>query len=366
MAGKFAFKKFSELDLSDSFFDSLKADYPGTENSTGFEAWFAKKAAEGRQALVFSDDEGIGAFIFLKTEDDEPIALQGFTLPACPRIKIGTLRLAERYRGKRLGEGAIGLALWYWQKSNRQEIYVTVYPKQATLIGQLERFGFVQAGLNLDGECVYIRSNRNVDYSDPYKSFPFINPNFQKAGYLIIEDYYHDTMFPYSVLDKTLQTQVALNVANGICKIYVGSQYTKPHYQIGEPVFIYRKFNGTGTKRYKSCVTSYCIVTDVIMVKTNNQPHMTFDELINRIGNKSVFDRIDLQAKYNNERNLCVVEMLYYGYFGAGKNVNMDWLDNHGCWSIDGGYPANIQLSPDQFRQILKEGNINVPNVIIN
>jgi hypothetical protein len=59
MAGKFSFKKFTELDLSDSFFDSLKADYPGTEHSIGFEAWFAKKAAEGHQALVFHDDDGI-------------------------------------------------------------------------------------------------------------------------------------------------------------------------------------------------------------------------------------------------------------------------------------------------------------------
>ena len=46
MAGKFERKRFSEIDLNDSFFDSLKADYPGTSSSTGFEQWFTKKAAE--------------------------------------------------------------------------------------------------------------------------------------------------------------------------------------------------------------------------------------------------------------------------------------------------------------------------------
>lgn len=44
MPGKFELKKFSELDLSDRFFDSLKNDYPADENNIGFENWFKKKA----------------------------------------------------------------------------------------------------------------------------------------------------------------------------------------------------------------------------------------------------------------------------------------------------------------------------------
>lgn len=43
MAGKFYLKKFSEIDLGDSFFDPLKSDYPGNKNSTGFVEWFSKK-----------------------------------------------------------------------------------------------------------------------------------------------------------------------------------------------------------------------------------------------------------------------------------------------------------------------------------
>ena len=35
MAGRFSLKKFADINLNDEFFDSLKADYPGTENSTG-------------------------------------------------------------------------------------------------------------------------------------------------------------------------------------------------------------------------------------------------------------------------------------------------------------------------------------------
>lgn len=33
MAGNFSLKKFSDIDLNDPFFDSLKADYPGWRQS---------------------------------------------------------------------------------------------------------------------------------------------------------------------------------------------------------------------------------------------------------------------------------------------------------------------------------------------
>jgi hypothetical protein len=200
--------------------------------------WFAKKSADDSKALVFNDDDGIGAFISLKDEDEE-LVLEHDTLPAIPRLKISTLRLAPKYRGQRLGEGALGLVLWQWRRKRSQEIYVTVFEKHGTLVGLFERFGFRNVGKNPNGELIYLRSRDAVDYSDPYKAFPFINPDFQKAGYLLVEDYYHDTLFPYSELKGELQTQVGLSVANGISKIYVGKQFTKPHYQIGEPVLIY-------------------------------------------------------------------------------------------------------------------------------
>ena len=366
MAGKFELKKFSDIDIDDPFFDSLKTDYPRDANNIGFENWFVKKAQSGSTTLVFDDELGLGAFICLKDEN-EVIELVEGNLPAVPRKKISSLRLAERYRSQRLGEGAIGLALWNWQKSEFQDIYVTVFEKHDVLISQLERFGFQLVGHNLNGECVYLKSRLNIDYTDPYKSFPFINPNFNKAGYLLVNDVYHDTMFPYSELSRTFQQQVALAVANGICKIYIGAQYTRPHYQIGEPIFIYRRHTKQdGQKpRYKSCITSYCMVTDVIMVKTNNRYLMTFEDLCKRIGNKSVFDQREMLAKYQNDKNLVVIEMLYYGYFGIGHNVNNAWLSDNGFFSYD-EYPANIQVSPNQFRTILKEGDIDVSNVIID
>ena len=367
MPGKFELQKFADIDLNDTFFDELKRDYPGTATSTGFVSWFQKKSEEGRTALVFYDEEGLGAFVCIKAET-ESIALKNGILPKKQRTKISTLRIAERYRGQRLGEGAIGLVLWKWQALGHEEIYVTVFPDHDDLIGQLERFGFIRMGENADGERIYLRSRTKVDYSDPYKAFPFVNPDFKNAGYLLVNDFYHDTLFPYSELKNTLQTAVAINAANGLTKIYVGAQYTTPPYKIGEPILIYRIHTGNGQKKYKSCLTSFCIVTNVIAVKRSGRTLITFDELIQKIGNKSVFDVNELRSKYNNQTHMFVVEMLYAGYFGEGNNVNMDWLETHGYWSKSFGeiYPALIRLSADQFKSILKEGNIDVDNVIID
>lgn len=323
MAGNFSLKKFSDIDLNDPFFDSLKEDYPVGGTVKPFEVWFPEKAQEGRTALVFDDENGLGAFVCIKDET-ENIVLTDRTLPKKTRCKITTIKIAERFRGQRLGEGAIGLVLWKWKDLGWEDIYVTVFDKHDLLITQLTKFGFIKVGYNPNGEGVYLRSRNNVDYSDPYKSFPFINPDFENAGYLCVNDFYHDTLFPYSELKNTLQTSVALNVRNGLSKIYVGAQYTVPPYKIGEPIFIYRIHTGSGTKRYKSCLTSFCIVTNVIAVKRSGSHLMTFDELLAKIGNKSVYDESELQTKYNNDKNMFVIEMLYYGYFGEGHNINMD------------------------------------------
>ena len=93
---------------------------------------------------------------------------------------------------------------------------------------------------------------------------------------------------------------------------------------------------------------------------------MTFEELLQRIGNKSVFDRAELERQYNSNSTVTIIEMLYYGYFGAGNNVNMDWLERNGCWAGQGIYPTDYRLSAQQFKKVLAEGKVDVQNVIID
>lgn len=362
MAGIFSLRKFSDIDLSDPFFESLKSDYQGSDKTTEFNTWFKNKAKEGRTALVFDDDSGLGAFIAIKPES-EKIELDELTLPSIQRLKICTFLIAPRFRGQRLGEGALGLVLWKWQDYGYEEVYLTVYDSHQDLIGQLKKFGFISAG-HRDGESVYIKNRRNIDYSDPYKSFPFINPDFDESGYLVVNDYFHDTLFPYSELKRNSLPKVILDVSNGLSKIYLGSPISPLGFKAGDPVFIYRKYNGAGSTGYNSCITTFCMVKAIHTVKENGKYIMSYDEYLKIIRNKSVYQPLELEMRYNNDKNLVIIELVYYGFFGGGNNINWIWLKNNDCWG--NSHPMTVKLSHQQFNKILQEGNINVSNVIID
>jgi hypothetical protein len=363
MAGKFERKLMKDINLDDPFFDSLKTDYPGSANSTGFVEWFHKKANE--KALVFEDEDGVGAFIKLKPGEIEEIKLQdGTILPKVDRLKISTIKISERYRNRRIGEGAIGLTLWEWRDIGANEIYVTVFEKHDTLIFLLEKYGFSHVGNNLNGERVYIKDRRHLDFSDPCKAFPFLSGDIQHAGCLAIDMEYHDTMFASSELANTLQERVDISVANGLKKVYLGSPYSLG-FRVGEPVFIYRKYTGNqGKPGFKSCITTYCIATRIEKVKNAGRALMSYDQFRHMVGNKSVYDDQQLRTKYDTLTNLTLIELLYYGYFGAGNNVNWAWLKENGCWA--GTHPMNFRYTRDQIDKILQGGKVDVENVIIN
>ncbi len=365
MNGKFKLKKFSDINFDDVFFNELKEDYPGTQHSKGFVQWSMDKSREGATALVYEDIIGVAAFIYLKQEEEE-IILKSEVLPKIKRIKIGTLRISDRTRGERLGEGAISLALWKWQSDDVDEIYVTVFDKQTLLINILENFGFKLMGVNLNGERVYLKNRYNLDYSGPLTSFPYINPDFEKSSYLAINDNYHDTLFPYSELkgnDGNYHDKLAMAVTNGVKKIYIGALYDV-HFNTGEPVFIYRKYtDSTGMPKYKSCLTSICIFSEMKQVKKNFIKKISYEEFKSFVGNKTVFSEEEIKNKYEEDKNLVALELIYVCYFGAGNNVNYDWLKKAGYFE---GYPSGIKLTPTQFYDILGRARKDAKNVIIN
>lgn len=364
MAGKFERKFFSDINLNDPFFDSLKTDYPGTLSSTGFVEWFKAKASVGKQALVFEDEQGIGAFVNLKPNEAEEIKLaDGRVLPEVARLKITTIKIDERYRNRRIGEGALGLTLWEWRESRINEIYVTVFDKHASLIILLEKYGFIYVGDNLNGERVYIKDRKNIDFSDPCKAFPFLSNQIHSAGCLAIDMEYHDTMFAYSELANTLQECVDISVANGLKKVYIGSPPSLG-FTVGDPVLIYRRYTGKTGPGYKSVITSYCVVTRVEKVKENRKELYSCDQFLKMVGNKSVFKADELKRKYYESRSLTLIELLYYGYFGAGNNVNWMWLKDNDCWP--GNHPLQLQYTKSHFVKILQEGKVDVDNVIID
>lgn len=354
MVGKFSWMRFGDVNLEDVFFDSLKQDYPE------FPDWFQKKVRQGEEALVFQDLNGIGAFIYLKLEE-ESLELKDGIRPSTKRIKIGTLKLSEQHRNQRLGEGAIGVALWKWQESLTDEIYVTVFKKHALLIRLLESFGFRSIGENPRGELIYLKDRRKIDYSTPKTAFPFINSYFSKAGLLPIEEQYHDKLLPYSELKGNNSEIEEITAGNGITKVFVASPVSPVKYKVNEPLFVYRIYNGK-PKTFKSVVTSFGTVTRVKVIKANRSAFVTLDEFLNLVGNKTVFTEEELHEMYNKKNNLVILEFVYNGYFGKGNNINHFTLNQSGLFN---DHPYNVQYSAEQFKYILSLGKVDVNNVII-
>lgn len=338
--------KFSDIDINDSFFDSLKSDYDG------FNQWFKKKQMIGALAYTLKIDGNLSAFLYLKDGEKEAIPLNNKMLPLTSRIKIGTFKIDEKIGGKRLGEGAIGLALWHWFRENESEIYVTTFSKQKSLINLFEKFGFTIVGEKADdGELVLVKDKNNLDFSDPYKSFPYINPNFNYAGILTVDAQYHDQLFPYSELQGTkFKHEVITDIAgNGITKMYVSGAYSGG-YSEGEPILIYRKSSGTN-RGYKSVVTSIGTVTSCINVKSNGTLLMDVASVKEILGNKSVLSDNDLLSLMDKD-NVSIYKIIYNHYLGTGNNINWHTLHDNGMWE---DYPTSIHYSNEQFKNFVRD-----------
>jgi hypothetical protein len=348
--------KFSDIDINDSFFDSLKKDYPG------FEKWFARKSVANTPVNVLKSNGRINDFLYLKYDESESIPLTDKILDPQPRIKIGTLKISAQ--GIRLGEGAIGIALWRWFESSENQIYVTVFPKHKTLITLFEKFGFSIIGKKSDtGEYVMLRDKRNLDFSDPYKPFPYINPQFTQGGLLVVNEDFHDKLFPYSELKNTKQyeNEILTDVAgNGITKMYISGGY-EDSYQENEPVLIYRKSLAATGRGYKSVITSVATIVKKTVVKQNNETILSIDEVKKMLGNKTILNDAELK-QYFAKSTVTIYQLVYNYYFGAGNNVNWRTLKDSGFWKDR--YPSTFVYSNSEFSTFIKALHGSVANIL--
>lgn len=348
--------KFADCDINDQFFDTLKNDYPT------FCSWFKGKSESGTTAFVSKKDGRIQAFVYVKEGENEAVG----DLPPENRIKIGTFKTCSDFEGQRLGEGGIGLALWVWQRSNCNQIYLTVYPKHDDLIGLLERFGFFHAGFKGD-ELVYVKDKRTLSNDGSEKAgmitFPYIDPDFRCGVYIPIKARFHDNMFQYSKLHNTVQITEPLPVANGITKAFIATPKHIVKYRPGDFAFVYR-ISDSDNKSLKSVVTSYCTVSTVEWFKAHGKvlKGKDWNGFVKAAGNKTVYDEKELRESFSKQY-VCIITLIYNGYFGNGMNINNAWLRRNGLFDK---HPYENKLTREQVYKILREGGIDESFVTFN
>ena len=348
--------KFSELDLDDNFFDSLKIDYPG------FSEWFTKKSKE--TAFVVKNEDGIQAFLYMKTEDEDEV-YSHFTkvLKPAKRLKVGTFKITQN--GYYLGERFFRIILEHAIINKVEEIYVTIFSKseeQKKLISFLEDFGFTSYTTNKKtNEQVYIRKMNTILNTEPsLNNYPYVNRNITRNYYLIcIDSVYHTKLIPDSIIREENPKDFTSDItaANAIQKIYIGNYRINP--QPGD-IIIYYRMKPKGDRRaarFATTLTGFGIVSEA------HKHIRSFEDIDKIVSKRTVLTKKEIKTMLSNSRYGVNVLKFYDVYSFKKRPIRNFLLENNILTDAD--YPTK-KISEHDFDLILEEAKFNKNVLFIN
>lgn len=340
-------KKFSEIDLSDPFFDSLKGDY------IEFPVWFAKKSNSGDWAYVFYGDFGeIDGFLYLK---EEVGAVDDVAPPLLPmrRLKLGTLKINPH--GTRLGERFIKKVFDHAIDEGFGEIYVTVFEKHAALISLFLRYGFEVKASKASQNGVELVLVKEVfsDGKDVLERYPLVKTGGCSAYLLSLYPIWHTRLLPDSILrgeDESIVQDVSHT--NSIHKVYLAAMRGMEVLVRGDVLLIYRTSDNGGPARFRSVVTSVCVVEDY----RNINSFSTEAEFIKYCEPYSVFSLAELKNFWATKKYPHVLRFSYN--FALKKRITRHQLLTEFGFS-ESAYPGFMKISTKQLMDIVAAGGVD-------
>ncbi|WAC28247.1 GNAT family N-acetyltransferase [Ancylobacter sp. SL191] len=342
--------KFRDVDLEDPFFDSLKAQYQD------FSDWFQRKADEPTY-VIFDDSDGrVRGFLYLKIENG-PINDVEPPLPAKKRLKVGTLKVQAR--GTKLGERLLKRIFDHAILEGAQEVYVTIFDTHEALIKLFERYGFVNSAVKHtpNGDENVLVRNLDNDFIDIISSYPRFETHHKNNWLLAIYPEYHTKLFPDSILrgENPAEEQDVAHT-NTIHKVYIGKISLK-RMKRGDIVAIYRTTDRPGLARYRSVISSICIVEET----KSRSDFPTIESFVEFALNHSVFSEEELRTMYLSGERLYAVRMTYNVALPRRPNrerlLNEVGISEYPRWDFR-------PLSDGQLLRILELGELNEGFVI--
>ena len=337
-------RPFSEVDINDPFFDSLKAAY------RGFEPWFTRKAEE--LAYVGYDDDGkVRAFVYLKRENETVTDVTPPILGPC--LKVGTLKIDAH--GTRLGERFVKIIFDELRHQELSLAYVTIFREQERLISLLERYGFIADGRKGD-ELVYTR-RMPTRTGNPLFDYPVVRATGVHKWMLAIRPDFHTRLFPDSILHNESPDIIQdVPETNGIHKVYIGRMFDFPLLSPGDCLIIYRCQNArAGRPWFQSVATSLCVLEEI-------RPKGDFPneaDFLAYCKKYSVFSDAEIINQYRAPGNLHALKMTYN--FAFPRRPNLQRMVEHGAvpHPREGQYMGLLGLSDEAFSTILRLGGID-------
>lgn len=340
---------FSQIDLNDPFFDSLKTDY------AEFPQWFAKKAQEKAFVLFSEKDSSIQGFMYVKVEqkvEDIQPELNDLSL------KIGTFKFnPERtLRGHRFLKKALDIAIHHPVRY----IYLTVFEKHHALIALFEKYGFYRYGEKQTHngiEYVYVRDlSRYVQ--NPLLDYPFIQPKEVNKYLLAIKPEYHTRLFPEAILDtEPLDIIKDVSHSNSIQKIYLSATKEALELKCGDLLVMYRTSDGQGSAQYRSVASAVCTVLEVKNIYSFNGEQ----EFLDYCTRFSVFSKKELSGFYANKRYPYIIRFAFNFAFPK-RPIRKELIEQVGLSGNDRWVLKS--LTDTQFNHILRLGHTNESFII--
>ncbi len=338
--------EFGDIDLSSSFFDTLREDYEGIV----FDNWFKKKARNKEKAYVFKNEVGVlQGFLYLKDEyADEPDYLK-VTPHLTPkrRMKVGTFKIERT--GFRLGERFLKIIFDNARIRKVDEIYVTLFEDKREGVKQLkalmEEWGFRKYGYKSNGELVLVKAMDTYNAQEtPKFNYPTLKPS-SDCYFLPIYAQYHTDLFPDMILKNEDMHLYEENKAHryALEKIYLSGSYDAPA-NPGDLFVIYRMAD-RDPKKYNSVVTGIAIIESITRTQT-------VDECVALCKNRSVFTESEIREMHKNRP--IVIKLLDYMPFTT--KVTLDQLRKSGIIDQYAGPRPFSKISKEQFDIIYKLG----------
>ena len=331
--------KFGRIDVTDSFFDTLREDY------NGFDAWFIRKYDDEAYITINSNTGRLLSFLYLKIEDEnEDYSSISPTFPKKKRLKVGTFKVISN--GFRLGERFMKIIFDNALKNRVDEIYVTVFNKRADqirLISLLMQWGFVVWG-NKKDELVLVRDFKPVFNIRNIKScYPYIS---RARGIFLVPIYpeYHTELLPDSILNTESPEEFIEDMPHRNCinKVYVSRAYA-PYPKPGDILVFYR----TGGYRL-SVITTIGVVNEMRLSFKDEEEYLLYCR------KRSVYPEIELRRIWKYRHNPPLVVSFLYVY-SFPHRINMAQLIDLDILAGINDAPRGFRpISQDQFNVILK------------
>ncbi|GLI57571.1 hypothetical protein PM10SUCC1_30850 [Propionigenium maris DSM 9537] len=339
------YKRLRDIDLSDSFFNSLREDY------IDFDKWFNKKADKGDGAFII-ENNGIKGFLFLKKEHGE---VKDVNPPLEDRkwLKIGTFKIDAH--GTKLGERFIKIIMDIAFERGYEGLYVTIYDKHSTLVELLEKYGFELHG-NKKEEKVYKKIFSELK-GDLYCDYPRFSLN--KRKYLLaIDPEYHTKLLPDSQLNTEKEVKHKdISYTNSIQKIYLSRNWQLEGCGKGDVVVMYRTAEPGRKAEHSAVATSILVVDEIRKAKSFS----TFNEFYDYCKKYTVLSEEETKEYWEStdkydRKNSFVLKMLYNVALNS-RITRHNLIEKIGVERDQ--YWGFIKLSDSQFLDILECGGIN-------